>query len=132
MFEYLLKEKINEEVETDNTEIDDDHTTISPEDDEAVVITKEDLISLINSLDSDEVNFIASYVADGLADLEKIYAENLSEEDEDEDEDEDDEDEDEDDEDDEDEDEDEDEDDEDEDDDKKDDEIKEKCNKSKK
>ena len=102
MFEYLLKEKINEEVETDNTDIDDDHTTISPDDDETVVITKEDLISLINSLDSDEVNFIASYVADGLADLEKIYAENLSEEDEDED------------------------------DDKKDDEIKEKCNKSKK
>lgn len=120
MFEYLLKEKINEEVETDNTDIDDDHTTISPEDDETVVITKEDLISLINSLDSDEVNFIASYVADGLADLEKIYAENLSEEDEDEDE-EDEEDED-----------DEDEEDEDEDDDKKDDEIKEKCNKSKK
>ena len=114
MFEYLLKEKINEEVETDNTDIDDDHTTISPEDDETVVITKEDLISLINSLDSDEVNFIASYVADGLADLEKIYAENLSEEEEDE---EDEEDEDEDDEDD------------DEDEDKK---LKEKCNKSKK
>nr|DAK47114.1 MAG TPA: Rio2 kinase kinase, ADP complex, phosphoaspartate [Caudoviricetes sp.] len=94
MFEYLLKEKINEEVETDNTEIDDDHTTISPDDDEAVVITKEDLISLINSLDSDEVNFIASYVADGLADLEKIYAENLSEEDEDEEDDEDEDDED--------------------------------------
>ena len=108
MFEYLLKEKINEEVETDNTDIDDDHTTISPEDDEAVVITKEDLISLINSLDSDEVNFIASYVADGLADLEKIYAENLSEEDEEDEEDDEDEDEDE------------------------EDEIKEKCNKSKK
>ena len=120
MFEYLLKEKINEEVETDNTDIDDDHTTISPEDDETVVITKEDLISLINSLDSDEVNFIASYVADGLADLEKIYAENLSEDEEDEDE-EDDDDEDEDDEDDEDED--------NEDDEEK---LKEKCNKSKK
>ena len=118
MFEYLLKEKINEEVETDNTEIDDDHTTISPDDDEAVVITKEDLISLINSLDSDEVNFIASYVADGLADLEKIYAENLSEEDEDDEEDED-----------EDEDEDDEEDEEDEDDEEK---LKEKCNKSKK
>ena len=118
MFEYLLKEKINEEVETDNTDIDDDHTTISPEDDETVVITKEDLISLINSLDSDEVNFIASYVADGLADLEKIYAENLSEED-DEDDEEDDED-------------DEEEDDEDDEDDEEDDEIKEKCNKSKK
>ena len=115
MFEYLLKEKINEEVETDNTDIDDDHTTISPEDDEAVVITKEDLISLINSLDSDEVNFIASYVADGLADLEKIYAENLSEEEDDEDDEEDEED---------------DEDDEDdEDEDKKD--VKEKCSKSK-
>ena len=115
MFEYLLKEKINEEVETDNTDIDDDHTTISPEDDEAVVITKEDLISLINSLDSDEVNFIASYVADGLADLEKIYAENLSEEDDEDDEDDEDED-----------------DEEDEEDDEDDDEIKEKCNKSKK
>nr|DAM86142.1 MAG TPA: Rio2 kinase kinase, ADP complex, phosphoaspartate [Caudoviricetes sp.] len=113
MFEYLLKEKINEEVETDNTDIDDDHTTISPEDDETVVITKEDLISLINSLDSDEVNFIASYVADGLADLEKIYAENLSEEDDDDDEDEEDDDDDED----------------DEDEDKKD--VKEKCSKSK-
>ena len=112
MFEYLLKEKINEEVETDNTEIDDDHTTISPDDDEAVVITKEDLISLINSLDSDEVNFIASYVADGLADLEKIYAENLSEEDDEDDED------------------DEDEDDEDDEDDEE--KLKEKCNKSKK
>lgn len=130
MFEYLLKEKINEEVETDNTDIDDDHTTISPEDDEAVVITKEDLISLINSLDSDEVNFIASYVADGLADLEKIYAENLSEEEDDEDDEEDDEEDEDDDEDDEDED--EEDEDEDEDDDKKDDEIKEKCNKSKK
>ena len=120
MFEYLLKEKINEEVETDNTDIDDDHTTISPEDDETVVITKEDLISLINSLDSDEVNFIASYVADGLADLEKIYAENLSEDEEDEDEeDEDDEDED-------------DEDDEDEDNEDDEEKLKEKCNKSKK
>ena len=123
MFEYLLKEKINEEVETDNTDIDDDHTTISPEDDETVVITKEDLISLINSLDSDEVNFIASYVADGLADLEKIYAENLSEDEEDED------DEDEDDEDDEDEDNEDDEDEDNEDDEEK---LKEKCNKSKK
>ena len=128
MFEYLLKEKINEEVETDNTDIDDDHTTISPEDDETVVITKEDLISLINSLDSDEVNFIASYVADGLADLEKIYAENLSEDEEDEDE-EDDDDEDEDDEDDEDEDNEDDEDEDNEDDEEK---LKEKCNKSKK
>ena len=117
MFEYLLKEKINEEVETDNTDIDDDHTTISPEDDEAVVITKEDLISLINSLDSDEVNFIASYVADGLADLEKIYAENLSEEDEEDEEDDEDEEE---------------EKDEEDDEDDEDDEIKEKCNKSKK
>ena len=132
MFEYLLKEKINEEVETDNTDIDDDHTTISPEDDEAVVITKEDLISLINSLDSDEVNFIASYVADGLADLEKIYAENLSEEDDEDEDDEDEDDEDEDDEDDEvDEDED-DEDDEDEDDEDDEEKLKEKCNKSKK
>ena len=130
MFEYLLKEKINEEVETDNTEIDDDHTTISPDDDEAVVITKEDLISLINSLDSDEVNFIASYVADGLADLEKIYAENLSEEDEDEDDDEDEDEDDDEDEDEEDEeDEDDDEDEEDEEDEEK---LKEKCNKSKK
>ena len=122
MFEYLIKEKINEEVETDNTDIDDDHTTISPEDDEAVVITKEDLISLINSLDSDEVNFIASYVADGLADLEKIYAENLSEEDEDDDEEDKEEEEDEDDEDDED----------DDDDDDEDEKLKEKGNKSKK
>ena len=55
-------------------------------------VSKADLIALINDLEPDEVNFIASYIADGLADLEKIYAENLdeSEEDEDEDEDEDD------------------------------------------
>lgn len=53
-------------------------------------VSKADLIALINDLEPDEINFIASYVADGLADLEKIYAENLDESEEDEDEDEDD------------------------------------------
>ena len=53
-------------------------------------VSKADLIALINDLEPDEVNFIASYIADGLADLEKIYAENLDESEEDEDEDEDD------------------------------------------
>lgn len=42
-------------------------------------VSKADLIALINDLEPDEVNFIASYIADGLADLEKIYAENLDE-----------------------------------------------------
>ena len=57
-------------------------------------VSKADLIALINDLEPDEINFIASYVADGLADLEKIYAENLdeSEEEDDDDEDEDEED----------------------------------------
>lgn len=50
-------------------------------------VSKADLIALINDLEPDEVNFIASYIADGLADLEKIYAENLDESEEDEDED---------------------------------------------
>lgn len=54
-------------------------------------VSKADLIALINDLEPDEVNFIASYIADGLADLEKIYAENLDESEEDEDENEDDE-----------------------------------------
>lgn len=47
-------------------------------------VSKADLIALINDLEPDEVNFIASYIADGLADLEKIYAENLDESEEDE------------------------------------------------
>ncbi len=47
-------------------------------------VSKADLIALINDLEPDEINFIASYVADGLADLEKIYAENLDESEEDE------------------------------------------------
>ena len=56
-------------------------------------VSKADLIALINDLEPDEINFIASYVADGLADLEKIYAENLDEsEEDDDDEDDDDED----------------------------------------
>lgn len=50
-------------------------------------VLKADLIALINDLEPDEINFIASYVADGLADLEKIYAENLDESEEEEDED---------------------------------------------
>lgn len=49
-------------------------------------VSKADLIALINDLEPDEINFIASYVADGLADLEKIYAENLDESEEDDDE----------------------------------------------
>lgn len=48
-------------------------------------VSKADLIALINDLEPDEVNFIASYIADGLADLEKIYAENLDESEEDDD-----------------------------------------------
>lgn len=52
-------------------------------------VSKADLIALINDLEPDEVNFIASYIADGLADLEKIYAENLDESEEDDEEDED-------------------------------------------
>lgn len=55
-------------------------------------VSKADLIALINDLEPDEVNFIASYIADGLADLEKIYAENLDESEEDEESEEDDED----------------------------------------
>lgn len=54
-------------------------------------VSKADLIALINDLEPDEINFIASYVADGLADLEKIYAENLDESEEDDDDDDDDE-----------------------------------------
>mgnify|MGYP003085495872 CR=1 FL=1 len=50
-------------------------------------VSKADLIALINDLEPDEINFIASYVADGLADLEKIYAENLDESEEDDDDD---------------------------------------------
>lgn len=77
-FRDLMFNKINESApisQGPNTPVSKDVINYADSD----TVSKADLIALINDLEPDEVNFIASYIADGLADLEKIYAENLDE-----------------------------------------------------
>ena len=84
IFKDLMFNKIDENApisQGPNTPVSKDVINYADSD----TVSKADLITLINDLEPDEINFIASYVADGLADLEKIYAENLDESEEDDD-----------------------------------------------